>query len=40
MVQKSDDYIRSDADLRGEQENCISVAFLSSELQCSIPWEH
>ena len=39
MVQKSDDYIRSDADLRGKQENCISVAF-SSELQCSIPWEH
>lgn len=32
MVQKSDDYIRRDADLRGEQENSISVVFLSSEL--------
>lgn len=40
MVQKSDACIRSDADLRGEQENSISMVSLSSELQCSVPLEN
>lgn len=32
MIKKSDDYIRTDADLRDGQENSISVVFLSSKL--------